>query len=160
MRKFVLTALASAAFVTACGDGAPKTQAELLLGEWDQSAPATVTQQGQTIVFTDGEVEYKSNGTSEGETVMTLGGVPEEMASYKMEAVTSYTLKDGVITDQFTVGTVTPVNANEQSNQLAAQMQAMLPQTPPSSSTILTLTKDVLVLRENTTGVELTYKRD
>lgn len=158
-QRFIMT-LASAAVLTACGTGDPKTQADLLIGEWEQTAPISMTQQGQTIIFSDGEVEYKKDGTTEGENIMTLQGMPENMARYKMAAQARYTLENGVITDTITGGTVTALGDSEDARQLATQMQSVFTQTPPSRSTIVTLTDDTLVLRETMTGTEMTYKRD
>lgn len=158
--RLVATLLLTTPFLVACAGDTPQTPEDMILGEWEQSAPISMTQQGQTIIFTDGELEYKKDGTTDGENVMTLQGVPEAMASYKMDVQGTYVIDGDVITDTMSGGTVTPMGDSDEAAQLASQMQAMLTQTPPSKSTIVTLTEDTLVLREMTTGTEITYKRD
>ncbi|MGJ8560694.1 MAG: hypothetical protein ACSHX3_10700 [Litorimonas sp.] len=160
MRKFALPLLASAAFLAACGGGAPKTQAELLLGEWDQTDPVTITQDGQTVMISEGEVEFDDDGTSEGEALMTITTMPVEINTYRVKGNTSYVLAGNVITETLTSGTVTPVGDAAQAVQIAEKIQASMLQAPSSSSTIVSLDKDTLVIRENESGAEITYKRD
>jgi len=159
MRKFALTALASAAFLTACGGG-PKTQADLLLGEWEQVAPITITQDGQTVMISEGEIEYDADGTGEGVALMTISDLPVEINAYRVEADTTYILADNVLTETMVSATVTAQGETEQARQLAEMIQAGMLQAPASSSTIVSLDKDTLVLRENESGAEITYTRD
>lgn len=160
MRKFALTALASAAFLIACGAGAPKTQAELLLGEWEQVAPVTIVQDGQGVIISDGEVEYNDDGTGEGVALMTISSMPAELNAYRVKADTTYTLTDSILTESMVSATVTAQSDSEQAAQFAEMIQAGMVQAPASSSTIVSLDEDTLVLRENESGAEITYKRD
>ena len=159
MRLFALTALTSAAFLTACGSGAPKTQAELLLGEWDQVSPISITQSGLSITISDGEVEFDDDGTSGSEMTMTIASLPEGAKAYRMEVESTYILTGNSLSETMTEGTVTPVTANAQSNDFAARFQAGMMQMPTSEATIVSLTDDTLVLRESESGAEVTYER-
>lgn len=160
MRKFALTALASAAFLTACGAGAPKTEAELLLGEWDQVAPVTIMQDGQTVMISEGAVKYDADGTGEGIALMTISSLPVEINAYSVKADTTYTLTDSILTEAMVNATVTAQSDSEQATQLAEMIQAGMVQAPASSSTIVSIDANTLVLRENESGAEITYKRD
>jgi hypothetical protein len=160
MRKFALTALASAAFLTACGAGAPKTEAELLLGEWDQVAPVTIMQDGQTVMISEGAVKYDADGTGEGIALMTISSLPVEINAYSVKADTTYTLTDSILTEAMVNATVTAQSDSEQAAQLAEMIQAGMVQAPASSSTIVSIDANTLVLRENESGAEITYKRD
>lgn len=158
MRKMTLTALASAALLTACGG--PKTNAELLLGEWDQVAPVTITQDGQAVIISDGEIEYDADGTGEGIALMTIESLPVEVNSYRVSADTTYVLTDNVLTETMVSAVVTAQSDSEQAAQLAEMIQAGMGQAPASSSTIVSIDENTLVLRENESGAEITYKRD
>jgi hypothetical protein len=160
MRKFALTALASAAVLTACGAGAPKTEAELLLGEWDQVAPVTIMQDGQTVMISEGAVKYDADGTGEGIALMTISSLPVEINAYSVKADTTYTLTDSILTEAMVNATVTAQSDSEQAAQLAEMIQAGMVQAPASSSTIVSIDANTLVLRENESGAEITYKRD
>jgi hypothetical protein len=160
MRKFALPLLISAAALTACGGGAPKTQAELLLGEWEQVAPVIITQDGQSVQVSEGEVEFDEDGTSEGEALMTITTMPVEVNAYRVKGSSTYTLAGNIITEQLVEATVAPVGSADQAAQIAEMIQASMLQAPTSSSTIVSLDKDTLVIRENESGAEITYKRD
>jgi hypothetical protein len=160
MRNFALAAFASATILSACGGGAPKTQAELLLGEWDQTAPVSITQDGQTVIISEGELEYDDDGTSEGEALMTITTMPAEINAFRIKGNTTYVLVGDALTETLTSGTVTAVGNTAQAVQLAELIQASMMQVPTSSSTIVSLDKDTLVVRENESGAEITYKRD
>lgn len=159
MRKFALIALASAAFISACGGGAPETQAELLLGEWDQSAPISITQDGQTVVISNGEIEFDKDGTSEGKALMTITTLPEPINAYQITADSTYVLADSVLTETIVSAKVTPVGDVEQAAQLSEMMQAGMMQAPVTSSTIVSIDNETMVIRENESGAEITYKR-
>ncbi|GLQ20433.1 hypothetical protein ACFFUB_00110 [Algimonas porphyrae] len=160
MRRFAATLLLTTPFLIACAGDTPKTQAELLVGEWDQVAPVTINEGGQTITLSDGEVEYKHDGTSEGETMMTISGMPEALASYRLDANGTYRLDGDVIISQITSVDVDPVGSDEQARQMASQMATMMAAGPESRSTILSIDTDTLVLRDEASGGEIRYTRD
>lgn len=160
MRLFALIALTCATLLTACGGGAPETQAELLLGEWDQTTPITISQDGQDVMISEGEIEFDADGTSEGKALMTITTIPTEINAFRLEGESSYTLAGNMLTETLTRGTVTPVGDADQAVQIADLIQAGMMQAPVTQTTILSLDKDTLVIRENESGAEITYKRD
>lgn len=159
MTRRLLTGLSAALLLAACSSE-PQTQAEMLVGEWEQTEPTVMTQGGQSVTLSDAEITYKADGTSEGSAVMTLAGVPDDMAGFRIVASSTYTLADGVITETITNGTVEALGTNPQAQQIATMIQGGMASTPASSSTIVTLTEDTLVLRQDETGVSTTYSRD
>lgn len=159
MRKFALPLLISAAVLTACGGGAPKTDAELLLGEWDQAAPVSITQDGQTVQVSEGEVEFDEDGTSEGSALMTITTMPAEINAYRVETEGTYVLTDRVLTETLVNGTVAPANNVPQALQIAELIQGQMMQASASSQTIVSIDKDTMVVRDNASGAEITYNR-
>lgn len=146
--------LASAALLAACGG--PKTTDQLLIGEWDMAEPVVMTQAGQTMTLRDGETEYKSDGTTEGEVVMEMG----EMA-FKIETTGTYTLNGMQLTEKTTNAEVEVVGGeSDMANQIAAAIKQQSAAGTASTSTIQSIDKDRLVINEPTTGMTMTFDRD
>ncbi|MGB6229710.1 MAG: lipocalin family protein [Litorimonas sp.] len=120
MRRFALL-LPATLIMAACG--APSTSAEdpasLLIGEWEQVSPVTLTQNGSTLTFMDGEMQFAADGTTESDTRLSFEGQPAEIASYAMESDGTWTLSSDRLTVGITALSVTPIDDNPQSRQMA-----------------------------------------
>lgn len=151
--------MAAAALLFSCGFERPLTQAELLIGQWDQVGSVTVSQDGQEVTISDGEGEYRTDGTSLGEVTVTVAGLPKNLNSYKIISETSYILENNMLRETIIGAQVRAVGNTQEAAQVAALIQTSLMQTPSSQTIILTLNKDTLVVKEIKTGAEVTYRR-
>ena len=159
MPRFALLLAAAATALAACSSE-PPTTAELLVGEWEQVGEITITQGGPSILITEGEVEYDADGTAEGELIMRFVGAPENADEYRFEATSTYALDGNTLTDTMQSVTVTALDDSEQANQLAALITNSTPPGQTSTSTIVSVDRKTLVMRDETTGTESTYKRE
>jgi len=160
MRYFTLTALTAAALLTACGSGAPKTQAQLLIGEWDQAEPVVISQSGSTLSLTDGELDFHKNGTSESEALLTFQDVPTAIASYKITSKANYMLNGSTLSETTTDLSVEPIDSNPDSLKMASGLTNMMRTVETSTLEIVSIDKDRLVLRDPKSDVLMTYNRD
>lgn len=160
MRYFTLTTLAAAALLTACGSGAPKTQAELLIGEWDQAEPIVITQNGSALSLREGKLDFRKDGTSESESLLTFRDVPTQIAAYKVASKANYTLNGATLTEMTTNLSVVPIDSNTDSEQMASGLMNMMGAIESSTLTILSIDKDQLVLKDPNSDVVMTYNRD
>jgi hypothetical protein len=112
------------------------------------------------VMISEGAVKYDADGTGEGIALMTISSLPVEINAYSVKADTTYTLTDSILTEAMVNATVTAQSDSEQAAQLAEMIQAGMVQAPASSSTIVSIDANTLVLRENESGAEITYKRD
>ncbi len=145
--------ISAASILAACGG--PQTTDELLIGEWEMSEPVTITQGGQTITMRDGEVEYNKDGTTEGEMVVQMG----EM-SFKIESTGTYTLDGMTLTEKATTAEVTTDSSEGIAEQVRAALQNQVVNTPATSTTITSITKDRLTVSDPTTNTVMVFERD
>lgn len=160
MRNFTLIALTSTALLSACGEGAPPTTDQLLIGEWDQVDPVTVTQNGQSMTMSAGEMDFEANGTTESEGVLNFDGQPQAVAAYRLEGTGTYTLSGTTISQTLNAIDVVPVDDNPQSQQMAQGLANMMGAVGTSTLEIVRIDDDMLELRDPTTGVTTLYQRD
>lgn len=160
MRYFTLTTLTAAALLTACGSGAPKTQAQLLIGEWDQAEPVVISQNGSTLSLTDGELDFYKNGTSDSEGLLTFQDVPAQIAAYRIRSTANYVLNGSTLSETTTNLSVMPVDSNPDSLQMASGLTNMMGTVETSSLEIVSIDKDRLVMRDPKSDVVMTYNRD
>ena len=154
-----LALLSTALFLVSCGGG-EKTPAELIVGEWEFDGPVTVGQGAEAVSMSDSEMEYKADGTSEGEIVMKLMAAPEDSDEYKIEATGTYRIEGNTLYETITGASVTPLDSGAQVQQIAGMLKTGMMSAGEQTQEIVSVDKGTLVLRDNATGVETTYSRD
>lgn len=149
----------SAVSLAACGGSGAETPAELIVGEWVQTTPITISDSGATIQISNSMNTYRADGTTEGTASMTIQPVPVGVGGFEISAAGDWRLEDGILVEDLTDMDVKASGSNPQAFALAAQMQVGMQNQGESRSEIRELTKDSLVLYAPATDIEIRYTR-
>lgn len=150
---------ASVAIIGLSACGGSKAPEKLILGNWVQADDTSMTQEGMTITIKDGEANYRADGTSNGGGTMVLGDVPEEMATYVLRGESTWSFNDGNLVETMNSATVKPGSDNPNAVAIATQMEQQVTLQGATTSEIIKLTKDELILRDMESDITMTYKR-
>lgn len=148
--------VATISLLTACG---PKTPEQMILGTWVQSEPISMNEQGADFVISDSRSTYKKDGTSEGVATMTISGTPVGDMQFVMDGQGTWSMKDGVLTEKAMAADVQTNSDNPMAKMIASQFQNEVKNAPESTSEIIKLTKDELIVRDMQSDITMTYKR-
>lgn len=179
--RSTLTLLLGASLLAACGDSATDTYndvetvdpvpaatvedttaataAELMIGEWNQETPFTMTVGDNSFTIMNGEAEYDADGTSEIEAMLIVGGLADGENSYEIELDGTYSLSGDTLTETFTAAEVEPVSANDTTRAVAQAIEDALGTAGTTTSTVVSIDDAMLVRTVPGLG-ELRYSRD
>jgi|GEM_PF-2362431 len=168
MKTFLTILLASTLSVVAvsCSEKPPKTVAEMtekqlsekLIGDWVMD-DITVEQDGVEVRMFDTTMSYKIDGTSYGDGKMEFMSdeMPANLGSFKIVVETNWSMESGLVRDKITGLRITPLKENAQSSQIAALLQNQMVNAPSTTSEILAISDNILVLESD--GIKQTYRR-
>ncbi len=145
--------LAGAAALMGCSE--PKTTDQLLLGEWEMTSDVVTTTGGETVSMREGEIEYKTDGTTEGEIIVQRGDM-----AFKIESTGTYILDGMTLTEKTTDAQVTVISGGAAAEQLRDLIRQGAIAAPAASTTITSVTRDKLTLTEPTTSTVMVFERD
>jgi|GEM_PF-2815834 len=149
--------------LTACGGdkgGDAKTPEQLIVGTWVSSEPLGMDEGGVTVTITDMTAIYKKDNTSEFSMNMAMSGamLPQKM-ELDMTGAGVWSVEGTTLTE-----TVKSVDAKMKTEipgmpDLSPMIAEELKNKGAVTSTIITLDKNSLVLKDNDTGETMKLKR-
>jgi predicted small lipoprotein YifL len=142
--------------LTACG---AKTPEQLILGEWVQAAPVSMTEQGMTVTLSETSTHYKADGSVKGSATIKLGGLPDNMSTYVMAGNGTWSLVDGKLVETMNSANVMAAGDNANAKAVAEQMQDQFQGQTATTSEIIKLTKSELIVRDLESDITMNYKR-
>ena len=153
----MLAASAAMLGLTACGGA--KTPEQLILGDWVQASPVSMTEGGMTITLKDTTATYNADGTSKGGGTMVLGGLPDDMSTFMIMGDATWSLADGVLKETVTSAKVKPGTPSAGAVTIATQVEQEMNKSTTTESEIVSLTKDELIVRDMESDITMSYKR-
>lgn len=145
-----------AGLLVACGSGGTDVgpNPELLHGRWAQDGLA---QADPDIVVDQAVIEYRPDGTSSFDALMTviIPGSPEMLFDIKANVL--WTLEETVVTRTIQDATITPRSPSEDTTRLAAQLRQAYLDSPPGQLIVQYADPNELVFLDPETGAMLRY---
>jgi len=75
------------------------TPETLIVGEWTQAEVLTIEQAGVAVSMKDGTVNYAKDGSSKGTMVMSIGGMPDELANYNISTTGTWRIEENMLVE-------------------------------------------------------------
>jgi len=148
--------VATISLLSACG---PKTPEQMIIGTWVQTEAVTMSEQGATVTISDSSSTYKKDGTSAGMATMTVSGSPAGDMTFIMDGKGSWSMVDGQLVEKAVNADIQTSADNPMAQMIAKQMKTQIESIPESTSEIIKLTKDELIVKDQQTSITMTYKR-
>jgi hypothetical protein len=160
MKSLYTIFLASFALILLTACGGKKTTEQLLIGDWVAAAPINETENGMSIKFTDMNTSFnKDNTTASSGTISMSGALLPQAMEMTIATTGTWSLEGMVITQQI----------NEADVKMTTQIPGMPDMGPiiaegmkaegATTSTILSIDKKILKIKNDDTGTEIDLKR-
>lgn len=154
---FAPICVTAALALSACSK--PDTPETLIVGDWKQAEVLVIEQAGVAVSMKDGAVSYAKDGSSKGTMVMSIGGLPDELANYNINTTGTWRIEENMLVEAIVDAQVTSASGSPQAAAIASQVQVGMLAQAEASSEIRDLTKAVLVVHQPETDTTMTFKR-
>lgn len=160
MKRILFFTFAALLMITlaACG-GKKATPEQLIVGDWTITEPAVMTESGMSITFSELAVTYSKDKTAKGKGKMSMSGagLPVKL-EMDISTESTWALEGDKLTETITNADVKMTTdipgMPDMSKMMGQQMKSQ-----STTSTIVTLDKKNLVIKDDKTGMQMAMKR-
>ncbi|PHR92366.1 MAG: hypothetical protein COA69_08285 [Robiginitomaculum sp.] len=161
MKRIFIFVIMMGAFLTlsAC-DNSKKTYESLIVGNWETTAPMTVSEDGITITFTELNSTYNKNHISYSNGIMLISSslFPQDL-EMSIAIKANWTIEGDTLTETMTAADIKMKSVIPGIPDISEVIGQQMIAEGAKTSTILSLDAKTLVLEENESDLKITMIR-
>lgn len=154
--KYILMVIASLSLLTACSDGEPS-----VVGTWEQTDPYVLNQSGVATTVSDSTADFRADGTTRGEGLITLSGtaIPDGEQVFRITTDGTWSVSDSLLTRRMETVRVESQSGTPDGLMMAKGFEQDFLANPVDTFEISRLDKNFLELANTNTGIPTLFEK-